>query len=330
MNSIYIFAGLIGLLLIPYLTQNPFDWHQTQVLKEGSTTYYIIPELELNTFQENSSHLFTIEPVLEASSQKQSFQWGKNTERIQTRVAELRQESSMFNQILTHLEESEYPYSINNTPVKDAYGTYSSKNGTLKFGVDQMHDFFFDATIIEEFAHAYQALYYNYTHGRYRAKREQESLQQGKDYSKARKKGLLNWKKFGQKHAFIESEAKLMTYFIQHQTCGISVQDIIDTDDYNTGGKGRKIIHRYLKRNTLYSNGTTTKRLGHLAFYWIDLPTFALYQQQFVQHWRRKAPGSSYTIGYFYHKPDALNNIYQPICKASPALIDKKQMVIKP
>ena len=166
--------------------------------------------------------------------------------------------------------------------------------------------------------------------GRYRAIRQKESLSQGKDYSKARKKGLLNWKKFGQKNAFIESEAKLMTYFIQHQTCGISIQDIIDTDDYNTGGKGRRIIHKYLKRNSLDHGCSSVKRLGHLAFYWVDLPTFALYQQRFLQHWRRKAPGSSYTTGYFYHKPDALNNLYQPVCKASPVLTKPKAMLIKP
>lgn len=330
MNKVYIFAGLIGLLLAPYLKQNPFNWRNAQVLKEGSTTYYIISESELAKFQEKYTQLFTIEPLFEQSIKEQGLQWGKNTERIQTRVHELRQESSMFNQILTHLEESEYPYSINNASIKDAYGTYSSKNGAIKFGIDQMHDFFFDATIIEEFAHAYQALYYNYTHGLYRANRHKESLKQGKDYSKARKKGLVNWKKFGQKHAFIESEAKLMTYFIQHQTCGISIQDIIDTDDYNTGGKGRKIIHRYLKKNAFYSTDRSIKRLGHLTFYWIDLPTFASYQQRFIQHWRKKAPNSSYTTGYFYHRPDALNNIYQPICKVSPTNIEKHKSILKP
>lgn len=329
MNKVYLFAGLIGLLLAPYLKQNPFLLNKIQVLKEGSKTYYIIPELKLAEFQEGHTQ-FAIEPILGQPIKGQGLQWGQNTARIQTRVSELRQESSMFNQILTHLEESEYSYSITNIQIKDAYGTYSSKSGTISFGVDQMHDFFFDATIIEEFAHAYQALYYNYTHGRYRAKRQKESLALGKDYSKARKKGLLNWKKFGQKHAFIESEAKLMTYFIQHQTCGVSIQDIVDTDDYNTGGKGRKIIHRYLKKSALYQKESSIKRLGHLAFYWIDLPTFALYQQRFIQHWRRKAPGSNYTLGYFYHKPDALNNLYQPICKANPVVIKQKAIVIKP
>lgn len=329
MNKVYIFAGLIGLLLAPYLKQNPFLLNKIQVLKEGSKTYYIVPELELAEFQEHHTQ-FTIEPILGEPITSQGLQWGQNTARIQTRVAELRQESSMFNQILIHLEESEYPYAVTNTRIKDAYGTYSSKSGTISFGLDQMHDFFFDATIIEEFAHAYQALYYNYTHGRYRAKRQKESLAQGKDYSKARKKGLLNWKKFGQKHAFIESEAKLMTYFIQHQTCGISMQDIVDTDDYNTGGKGRKIIHRYLKKSLLYQKEPSGKRLGHLAFYWIDLPTFVLYQQRFLQHWRRKAPGSNYTVGYFYHKPDALNNLYQPVCKASPVVIREKTLLRQP
>lgn len=329
MNKVYIFAGLVGLLLAPYLKQNPFLLNKTQVLKEGSKTYYIISELEWVKFQEHQVP-FVIEPILDQPIKEQGLLWGKDTERIQTRVYELRQESSMFNQILTHLEESEYPYSINNKQIKDAYGTYSSTSGSINFGLDQMHDFFFDATIIEEFAHAYQALYYNYTHGRYRATRQKESLTQGKDYSRTRNKGLLNWKKFGQKNAFIESEAKLMTYFIQHQTCGISIQDIVDTDDYNTGGKGRKIIHRYLKKKALYQKGSSIKRLGHLAFYWIDLPTFTAYQQRFIQHWRRKAPNSSYTSGYFYHKPDALNNIYQPICKANPITIEKKELILKP
>lgn len=329
MNKVYIFAGLIGLLLAPYLKQNPFLLNKIQVLKEGSKTYYIVPELELAEFQQDYTQ-FTIEPILDQTTKEPGLQWGQNTDRIQSRVSELRQESSMFNQILTHLEESEYPYAITNTRIKDAYGTYSSKSGTISFGVDQMQDFFFDATIIEEFAHAYQALYYNYTHGRYRAKRQKESLTQGKDYSKARKKGLLNWKKFGQKYAFIESEAKLITYFVQHQTCGISIQDIVDTDDYNTGGKGRKIIHRYLKKNAIGHSCSSIKRLGHLAFYSIDLPTFALYQQRFIQHWRRKAPRSNYTLGYFYHKPDALNNLYQPICKAKPISTKQKAMLIKP
>lgn len=329
MNKVYIFAGLIGLLLAPYLNQNPFLLNKTKVLKEGSKTYYIIPELEFAEFQENHPQ-FSINPIFDQPNKEQGLLWGQNTERIQRRVSELRQESSMFNQILTHLEESEYLYSVSNTEIKDAYGTYSSKSGRVNFGVDQMHDFCFDATIIEEFAHAYQALYYNYTHGRYRAKRQKEGLPQGRDYSKSRKKGLLNWKKFGQKHAFIESEAKLMTYFIQHQTCGISIQDIVDTDDYNTGGKGRKIIHRYLKRNKFYQDRTSVKRLGHLAFYWIDLPTFVLYQQRFIQHWRRKSPNSNYTLGYFHHKPDALNNIYQPICKVNPVLIKQPSIAIKP
>lgn len=321
MNKAYIFAGLIGLLIAPYLKHSPFSLAKTQTLKEGNTTYYIVPEMELTKFQEDhQTQLITVDALLATSEVVEGLLWGQNTETIQSRVHQLREESSMFNQILVHLEESGYPYSITNTNRAYAYGSYSSKKGEVQFGVDKMHDFFFDATIIEEFVHAYQALYYNYTHGTFRTELQKKAISQGKDYSKTRKEGLLNWKKYGRKHAFIESEAKLMTYFIQHQTCTISVQDIVDTDDYNTGGKGRKIIRKYLDKKRCFVTPSSLKRLGHLAYYWIDLPTFALYQQRFMRHWRRKAPGSNYTLGYFHHKPEALNNVFQPI-KSSVSVI---------
>lgn len=320
MNKTYLVASLLGLYIIPYLDQNPFTLSNIQSLEEGSKTYYIVPENQLNQFEEEQQSIH-ITAALKKDPEG-GLQWGENTERIQSRVAVLREESSMFNQILMHLEESEYPYSISNTQLESAYGAYSSKNGAVQFEVEKMQDYFFDATIIEEFIHAYQALYYGYTHGKFRAQRQKKALKQGKDYSKGRRAGLNSWKKFGRKQAYIESEAKLMTYFIQHQTCSISLQDIVDTDDYNTGGKGRKIIHRYLGRRKCFIRLSRAKKLGHIGLYFVDASTFAAYQQRFISHWRRKAPGSSYTTGYFLHRPEALNNVYAPIANSNPIAIN--------
>ncbi len=249
--------------------------------------------------------------------------WGKDTEVIQSRVKELREESSLFNQILNHLEQSEYPYSISNKQLEAAYGAYSSKNGSVQFEISKTDKYIFDATIIEEFVHAYQALYYNYTHGKYRAERQRKAVKLGKDYSKERKEGLRNWNKYGRKHAFIESEAKLITYFIQHQTCTITLKEVYETDDYNTGGKGRKIMDKYLGRHKCFQF-SSNKKLGHIGFYYVDVATFALYQQRFIQHWKRKTGKSSYTTGYFYHKPEALNNIYLPIAVTNPGIKKNK------
>ena len=314
MHHIYAIAALAGFFVFPFLDKNPFKTSNIQVFKEGTKTYYILSENELNQLELQHPSI-QIEQGLTRSLDGGGLLWGANTEGIQSRVSELRDESTMFNQILTHLEESEYPYSITNTSLESAYGAYSSKNGAVQFEVAKMHDFFFDATIIEEFVHAYQALYYNYTHGKYRAQQQKKAIRQGKDFSKEQLAGIQNWKKYGRKHAFIESEAKLITYFIQHQTCSISLQDIVDTDDYNTGGKGRKVVLKYLSK-VKKRRCTHHDKLGHLEHYFIDLPTFALYQQGFLKHWRRKAPNSNYTIGYFYHKPDALNNLYLPITQA--------------
>jgi hypothetical protein len=326
MSKAYIFIGLISLYIIPYLELNPFEISKVQVFKDGNTTYSIISEQELPKFV-SSQKIISINAKTISTSKIGELQWGKNTEAIQARVLELREESSMFNQILTHLEQSEYPYSINNTVLESAYGAYSSKNGAVSFEVPKMQDFFFDATIIEEFVHAYQALYYNYTHGKFRAERQRKALKQGKDYSIARKAGLTNWKKFGRKQAFIESEAKLITYFVQHQTCSITIEDIIETDNYNTGGKGRKVLDKYLNRHKCFRSNSN-KKIGHLSCYFVDLPTFCLYQQRFIKHWRYKAPKSSYTLGYFSHRPDALNNIYKSIaCSLPNRQLHQKQAI---
>jgi len=303
MSNIFFYAGFWGLLLIN-LPQN--------------TSINIKMNKDYNcTYKCHSSLL--IKSIFKNKTKETGLHWGKDTEVIQRRVNELREESSLFNQILKHLEQSEYPYSISNNELESAYGSYSSKSGAVQFEVSKMDKYFFDATIIEEFVHAYQALYYNYTHGKFRAEREKRAIKEGKDYSKERKKGLRNWKKFGRKHAFIESEAKLITYFIQHQTCSITLEDIDKTDDYNTGGKGRKVINKYLERLKCFKCKTNQK-LGHLSSYFIDLSTFAVYQQYYVKHWRKRIPNSIYSTGYFHHKPDALNNIYEPIAATCPSI----------
>jgi hypothetical protein len=238
------------------------------------------------------------------------FIWGANTESIQKRMAELREESSMFNQLILHLEQSEYAYKINNAALEEAYGSYSSKNGLVLFEVNKMESIFFDATIIEEFVHAYQALYYNYTHGKFRAERQRKSLEKGVDYSKSRIDGILNWNKFGRKTAYIESEAKLLTFLIQHQTCSISLLDIHQMDNYNTGSKGRKIMVKYFARRAKLKN---QEKMGHLGIYYIEATVFSIYQKKFIRHWKQTNGQSSYTKGYFFHKPEAINNIYAPI-----------------
>ena len=268
------------------------------------------------TYRPTITTTFKIHPFyLTEEEEDGHFIWGANTESIQKRVFELREESSLFNQLMVHLEQSEYAYQINNTAIEQAYGSYSSKNGTVLFEVKKMENIFFDATIIEEFVHAYQALYYNYTHGKFRAERQRKGLAKGMDYSKSRINGIQNWKKFGRKTAYIESEAKLLTFLIQHQTCSISLNDIHLTDNYNTGGKGRKMMEGYFARRAKIKN---KEKMGHLGIYYIEAVVFGQYQQNFIRHWKQESGQSNYTKGYFYHKPEAINNIYLPIQSLPP------------
>jgi len=312
MNKLYFIIAVIGLNIIPFLEKHPLNLKRTSIIKDDKRTYYIIPQAELEEVKKQAPHLSIRINTDESAG---GLKWGKNTTKIKSRVKELREESSMFNQILSHLESSNYPYLIENVVLQNAYGAFSSNKGEMMFQVDKMQDYFFDATIIEEFVHAYQALYYNYTHAKLRNKRKRQALKKGQHIDAGTKAGLINWKKFGNKPAFIESEAKLMTYLIQHQTCSISMEDIVATDLYNTGGKGQAILNRYFKKR---NKRIRSKRLGHLQHHFVDIHTFVAYQKRFIRHWRQKDTDDYYTKGFFPHRPDALNNIYAPLTSVLP------------
>jgi hypothetical protein len=169
-----------------------------------------------------------------------------------------------------------------------------------------MVGFLFDATIIEEFVHAYQATFYGYTHGNC-LKRDFQFAQlygDATDHQKLEKR-TGNWEKFGRKHAYIESEAKIICYLIQNECNSITLQQIVDTDDYNTGGKARAILFPYLKKR----NCLALKRLDRLVEvddYYIDFDVFMRYQHAFIRHWKKISPGCIYTKGKFRHRPEAL------------------------
>lgn len=311
MSKFYFILAAIGIYTIPFLEKNPFNLKNIRVVKEENKTYYIVPQHQLPDL-EYEHPTISISIAESNGNAEGGLRWGKNTDRIKDRVIQLREESSMFNQILIHLEKSNYPYAIENKALSNAYGAFSSNKGEMLFQVDKMDDYFFDATIIEEFVHAYQALYYNYTHAKLRSQRRRQAIKRGIDYAAETSAGMINWKKYGNKYAFIESEAKLMTYLIQHQTCSIDMKDIVATDYYNTGGKGRVILKRYFQKRKCIRL-RKPQRLGHMSQHFVDIHTFALYQQKFIKHWRKKDGDSIYTKGYYYHRPDALNNVYCPL-----------------
>lgn len=235
--------------------------------------------------------------------------WGLNTENIRERVRELCEESSMFNQIYIHLSKSNLPFSIISKQLESVGGMYSSKNGLVILDESKYSKHIFDATIIEEFVHAYQSLFYNYSHG---ILKHREIIRHKKNNTSAVNEGLKNWMKYGRKTAFIESEAKLLTFFIQHQTCSISLDDIYKVDNLNTGGKGRRLITRYLERKV--KQRYRRQKMGHLnEFNQIEINVFSNYQKLFINHWIRERGPSSYTKGYFFHKPEALNKVYEKV-----------------
>ncbi|MCP4439422.1 MAG: hypothetical protein GY810_10820 [Aureispira sp.] len=308
-SKIYVALATLSMYLFPLGEQISFPTPELKIFKEEAKTYWVIPEKYLDDMPLGIS----IIPYPQAKMMADGLVWGPHTHPIQQRVDQLRIESPMLDQMLCHLEHSEYPFLVVCKNLEKAIGQYLPNRGELQFALNQMDGYFFDAAIIEEFVHAYQGLYYNYTHGSYRSNRHKVALKKGNDYSTDLKKGMQHWKKYGEYNAFIESEAKLITYIIQNQSNSISLQDIVDTDDYNTGGEGRNLIQQYLvKQNDKHSCRRLTK-LGVLDNNHIDLKTFMRYQTKFIKHWSKKAPKSQYTKGQLKHAPDALNSISKEI-----------------
>lgn len=258
-----------------------------------------------------SSLLPTVPSAHPSPEQSEELIWGLETDFIRKRVLELCDESSLFHQIHEHLASSVFPFSVIIKDLDEYGGQYLSKNGMVILNQQKMPTYLTDAAIIEEFVHAYQSLYYNYSHGLWRHKQlasKSERLQQKRD---AIRLGMKNWLKFGDKSVYIEAEAKLLTFFIQHQTCSIPLEAISKTDKLNTGGKGSRLVKRYLQRKIKLKKG----KYGHLKeSNQLDAKLFSNYQKLLMEHWRKRASGPSpYTRGYFFHKPEALNNVYENI-----------------
>lgn len=308
-TKIYVVLATFAIYLLPVWENIPFPDRPIKIFKEESKTYWVIPQEQLNALPIGLS----IISCPNAKMLADGLIWGPHTTLIQQRVDQLRVESPMLDQMLCHLESSEYPFLVVCKNLEEAIGQYLPNRGELQFALNQMNGYFFDAAIIEEFVHAYQGLYYNYTHGRYRSKRHQAAQKNGLADTKDFKKGMQRWREYGEFHAFIESEAKLITYIIQNQSNSISLQDIVDTDDYNTGGEGRHLIQRYLQRQNRQQKSRQLTKLGILNNNQVDLNTFMRYQNKFIKHWEKKAPKSQYTKGHLKHSPAALNSLTESL-----------------
>lgn len=315
MNSkIYYVVALVALGYLPFLKFSPFSLHAVSVLKlsPDGISYSTISEAEYtHRFQANESAASPIPKRKDSDSTyliEGIFRWGAGTDSIRQRVKQLRAESSIFNKVFSELEHSEYPFYVHNKHLEQSIGEFSSLNGELRFSVDKMKDYFFDAAVIEEFVHAYQASFYDYAHGQFKKRDYLFALKDGDNNQRLRRRlelGFLRWEQFGTKQAYIESEAKIITYLIQNQAQSISIKDLISTDEYNAGAAARAYILPYLnKRNcTRYRR---TSKMTIIDDFYIDYETFMRYQNAFIRHWKWEAPGSSYTRGKFRHRPEAL------------------------
>jgi hypothetical protein len=236
------------------------------------------------------------------------FHWAVGTESIKERVLSLRRESPIFDRVFQALESSEYPFFIRSVKLEESIGEYSSLYGELRFNTEKMKDFLFDAAVIEEFVHAYQACYYEYGHGQRKKKDYLFALKDVQNETRFKRKlemGFINWRRFGAKQAFIESEAKLITYLVQNEAASVSVKSILATDMYNSGGSAAFYILPYLNKR----NCTKVKRkekLKGLDDFYVDLDAFMRYQHSFIRHWNFQAPNCSYTKGKLRHRPEGL------------------------
>lgn len=313
---IYLFVALLSLGYLPFVKLTFFGTDYVNIIRTDKKRVYCttLPNNDANRYlhqfvllgHTEPNHILDPPPKDSLDFSVGSFYWGVGTDSIRQRINTLRQESDIFDKVLAQLEDAEYPFSIISTHLNDATGTFSSLNGELRFSTDKMQGFLFDATIIEEFVHAYQAVFYEYAHGNCLKRDYQFAQRYGDAVDKVKiEKRTGNWEKFGRKHAYIESEAKIICYLIQNQCSSISLQNIADTDDYNSGGKAKSILYSYLKaRNCLQLR--RVDRLNTLEDYYIEYERFMRYQYAFVKHWRRHVPGCTYTKGLFRHRPEAL------------------------
>lgn len=280
-------------------------------VEQDSLKIYSLDERELEQYLASPEELpyakITFTPADTTFLEEGQLHWGPATDQIRKRVLELRAESILFNKMMMAIEDEEYPYRIISEAMPHAYGSFSPMQGELKFHMAALDSFFFDATIIEEFAHAYQAGFYDYNHGYCR----KEELQAAKAYGdpidlRPLSKSLAGWDRYGRRTAYIESEAKIITFLVQNQAKSISLQAIADTDDYNSGGQAKGFLQRYFQRRNCLSILRFQRLYAELDLY-LDREHFWRYQKRFSRHWKRFAPKSKYCKGKYWHRPEALN-----------------------
>ncbi len=322
-SRIYLVIALLSLGYLPYVKLSLFytEYVQLIYLNQDSlhcNTVALSPSLSEKTASLVSQGISSEFPNLVAAEEEDSvchydgqIYWLVGTESLRFRTKTLYQESPIFRKMIQRLAQSDYPLRVKVVNMESAIGVFSSFNGELRFSTDKMQDFFFDATLIEEFAHAYQALYYGYGHGLCRSRDYQFAFLYGDSEDPAPRIAYYRdkWERFGRKHAYIESEAKLICYLIQQQSPSIDLRDIALTDEYNSGAKAKAFLLPYLKKRNCLSYLRPGEKLHNLDDYYIDLETFMRYQNAFVKYWRKKQPGCSYAKGRFIHKPEALQTL---------------------
>lgn len=309
--KIYLSLLLLAIICSPFLKIELEKDKLLLKIEEDSLKIYALNEGELQQYltsrQELSNSKIKFVSADTAFLEEGHLYWGPATASIRKRVIELREESILFNKMMTAIEEEDYPYRILSQTMPHAYGSFSPMQGELRFHTAALDSFFFDATIIEEFAHAYQAGFYDYNHGYCR----KEELQAARAYGdpvdfRPLSKSLAGWDRYGRRTAYIESEAKIITFLVQNQAKSISLQAIADTDDYNSAGQARGFLQRYFQRRNCLGILRLERLHAELDLY-LDREHFWRYQKRFSRHWKRFAPKSKYCKGKYWHRPEALN-----------------------
>jgi hypothetical protein len=308
---IYLTLLIISIIAFPFVKIDLEKDTMVLQLDEDSLIVNMVPKKDLVQFFRTKTNIdqarvFKI-PQDSVFLEDGQLHWGPKTEGIRKRVAELRGESDLFNLMMMEIEDTDFPFRIFAQEMPHAMGSFSPMQGELRFHTSLLDSFFFDATIIEEFTHAYQAGFYDYGHGYCR----KEALQAAKAYgdpidTKALTKSLAAWDRYGRRTAYIESEAKIISFLVQNQAKSISLQAIADTDDYNSGGQARGFLQRYFQRRNCLSILRPQRLDGQLDFY-LDREHFWRYQKRFSRHWKRFDPNCKYAKGKYWHRPEALN-----------------------
>jgi hypothetical protein len=315
-NRIYQIFLLLAIAISPYLNFSAFlppAIFQVKIENDKISFESVSDENFIQRFGFNSTSISEnvqtdSDSIIVADG---SIFWCTGTESLRERLMELCTESNFFDKIVQILINSEYPFTVKSVPLDKAVAEFSSLYGELRFDIPKMQDFLFDAALIEEFVHAYQASYYGYNHGQCRKKDRIFSMKDMENEAHFRNKmelGFLNWRRFGAKFAYIESEAKLITYLVQHQAASVPINNISATDTYNSGAAAKYFIVPHLKKRNC-QKFKRTQKLNELDDYYVELEAFMAYQHAFVRHWRLKDPGSVYTRGKLRHRPEALQTL---------------------